>query len=316
MGGTNIRTAAVSKTGEVMLMLRGPAKAKGTAAETVENISSQVLALEDAAREAGLGRAIAIGVAVPGPLNVHTGVIYAAPHVKSWRSFPLRRNLERRLGRTVIVENDANAWALGEYWRGAARGRKDVVLLTLGTGVGGGLIIGGRLVHGRSGMAGELGHITVDANGTRCDCGAYGCLETYASASGLSNMLQQRLHLKEAGLPEKYLHDGEFSAHRMTTEARADDRVAIEIFETAGHYLGVAVASFINIFNPEMVVLGGGVAGALSLMRGPMMRAIKARAFRAAVAQTRIVRAALGPKGGVVGAAYAALNPIGPKSVQ
>ena len=103
-------------------MLRGPARAKGTAAETVENISAQVLALQDAAQRKGLGRALAIGVAVPGPLNVRTGVIYAAPHVKAWRSFPLRRNLERVLGRTVIVENDANAWALGEYWRGAARG--------------------------------------------------------------------------------------------------------------------------------------------------------------------------------------------------
>ena len=315
MGGTNIRTAAVSKNGDVLLMLRGPARAKGTAAETVDNISSQILALEDAARKAGLGRSLAIGVAVPGPLNVHTGVIYAAPHVKSWRSFPLRRNLARRLGRTVIVENDANAWALGEYWRGAARGRKDVVLLTLGTGVGGGLIIDGKLVHGRSGMAGELGHITVDANGMRCDCGAYGCLETYASASGLSNLLQERLHVKETELPPKYLHDGEFSAHKMTNEARAGDEIAREMFATAGRYLGVAVASFINIFNPEMVVIGGGVAGALPLMRPAMTREIKARAFRAAVAQTRIVKAALGPRGGVVGAAFAALNSIRPKSV-
>ncbi len=124
MGGTNIRTAAVSRAGEVLLMLRGPARAGGTAAETVENIAAQVLALEAAAVDAGLGRAVATGVAVPGPLNVRSGVVYAAPHVKSWRTFPLRRNLERRLRRTVVVENDANAWALGEYWRGAARGKK------------------------------------------------------------------------------------------------------------------------------------------------------------------------------------------------
>jgi len=315
MGGTNIRTAAVSRTGEVMLMLRGPAKAKGTAAETVENISRQVLALEDAASKSGLRRAIAIGVAVPGPLNVRTGVIYAAPHVKSWRGFPLRRNLERRLGQTVIVENDANAWALGEYWRGAARGRKDVVLLTLGTGVGGGLIVGGNLVHGKSGMAAELGHITVDSNGMRCDCGAYGCLETYASASGLSNLIQKRLRLKESKLPPQYLHDGEFSARKLMIQARAGDRVAVEILATAGHFLGVAVASFINIFNPEMVVIGGGVAGALPLMRPAMLREIRARAFSAAVAQTKIVKAALGPLGGVVGAAFAALNSIAAKSV-
>ena len=309
MGGTNIRTAAVSKTGEVLLMLRGPAHAKGSARETVANICAQVLGLEDAARRRGLGRAIAIGVAVPGPLNVRTGVIYAAPHVKAWRSFPLRRELERVLKRSVIVENDANAWALGEYWRGAARGRKNVVLLTLGTGVGGGLIVDGKIVHGRSGMAAELGHVTVEPNGMPCDCGNHGCLEAYASASGLCGLLKKRLKLEEFALPAKYLDSGgEFSARKMTNAARVGDRVAIEIFETAGRYLGIAVASFINIFNPEMVVIGGGVAGALSLMRASMSRETKARAFKAAVGQTRIVKAALGAGGGVVGAAFAALN--------
>ncbi|HXN85414.1 MAG TPA: ROK family protein [Candidatus Binataceae bacterium] len=309
MGGTNIRTAAVSKNGEVLLMLRGPAQAKGTARETVTNICAQILALEDRARRHGLGRAIAIGVAVPGPLNVLTGVIYAAPHVKAWRSFPLRRNLEHVLKRSVTVENDANAWALGEYWRGAARGRKNVVLLTLGTGVGGGLIVDGNLVHGRSGMAAELGHVTVEPNGMPCDCGNRGCLEAYASASGLCGLLKQRLQLDESPLPAKYLdRGGEFSARKMSSAARVGDRIASEIFETAGRYLGIAIASFINTFNPEMVVIGGGVAGAFSLMRPAMISEVKARAFRAAVGQTRIVKAALGAEGGVVGAAFAALR--------
>jgi len=309
MGGTNIRTAAVSKNGEVLLVLRAPARAKGTAAETVANISTQVLALQDAARRKGLGRALAIGVAVPGPLNVRTGVVYAAPHVKAWRSFTLRRNLERVLKRTVIVENDANAWTLGEYWRGAARGCKNVVLLTLGTGIGGGLIVDGKLVHGRSGMAAELGHVCVEEEGMPCDCGARGCLEAYASASGLCGLLKQRLYVEESELPAQYLdRGGEFSARGLTRAARGGDTLAIEMFEVAGRYLGIAIASFINTFNPEKVVIGGGVAGALSLMRRAMMREVKARAFAAAVAQTRIVKAALGPEGGVVGAAFAAMN--------
>lgn len=312
MGGTNIRTAAVSRSGEVLMMLRGPARAGGTAAETVQNIAAQVLALEAAAASKGLGRAIATGVAVPGPLNVRTGVVYAAPHVKAWRTFPLRRNLERRLRRTVVVENDANAWALGEFWRGAARGKKDVVLLTLGTGVGGGLIVGGRIVHGRSGMAGELGHIAVEPGGMRCDCGTSGCLEAYASASGIRGLMQQRLGLASGtGLSGKYLDSGgEFSVRRMTAEARRGDAVAAEVFEISGRYLGVAIASLLNIFNPEMVVIGGGVAGALQFMRAAMMREIRARAFAAAVTQARIVKAALGPAGGVVGAAFAAMDGI------
>jgi glucokinase len=309
MGGTNIRTGAVSKDGKVMLMLRAPARARGSAAETVANISAQVLAIQDAARRKGMGRALAIGVAVPGPLNVRTGVVYAAPHVKAWRSFPLRRNLERVLGRGVIVENDANAWALGEYWRGAARGCKNVVLLTLGTGIGGGLIVDSKIVRGRTGMAAELGHVCVEPDGMPCDCGAHGCLEAYASASGLCGLLKQRLRVQESQLPAQYLdRGGEFSARGLTGAARKGDPIAIELFEIAGRYLGIAIAAFINIFNPEMVVIGGGVAGALSLMRRAMMREVKARAFRAAVAQTRIVKAALGPEGGVVGAAFAAIR--------
>jgi glucokinase len=309
MGGTNIRTAAVSRDGKVLLMLRAPARAKGTAIETVENIAAQVFALQDAAHRKGLGRALAIGVSVPGPLNVSTGVVYAAPHVKAWRSFPLRRHLERRLKRTVIVENDANAWTLGEYWRGAARGCKNVVLLTLGTGIGGGLIVDGKIVHGRTGMAAELGHVGVEADGMPCDCGSRGCLEAYASASGLCGLLKGRLGVEESGLPAKYLdHGGEFSARGMTWAARAGDPLAIEMFEVAGRYLGIALASFINTFNPEKIVIGGGVAGALSLMRHAIMREVKARAFAEAVAQTRIVKAALGPEWGVVGAAFAAVH--------
>jgi glucokinase len=309
MGGTNIRTAAVSKSGEVLLMLRAPANAKATAAETVANISAQVLALQDAAGRKGLGEARAIGVAVPGALNVRTGVVYAAPHVKAWRSFPLRRNLERVLKRTVIVENDANAWTLGEYWRGAARGCKTVVLLTLGTGIGGGLIVDGKLVHGRSGMAGELGHVFVEADGMPCDCGARGCLEAYASASGLRGLLQRRMGVEVSELPVMYRdRRGDFSARSLARAARCGDPVAIEMFEVAGRYLGVAIASFVNTFNPERVVIGGGVSGALPLMRRPMIREVKARAFKSAVAQAQIVRAALGAQGGVVGAAFAAMQ--------
>ena len=309
MGGTNIRTAAVSREGKVLLMLRAPARADSSAIETVENIATQVLALQDAARREGLGRAIASGIAVPGPLNVSTGVVYAAPHVKAWRSFPLRRHLERRLGRRVVLENDANAWALGEYWRGAARGCKNVVLLTLGTGIGGGLVVDGKLVHGRTGMAAELGHVGVEADGMPCDCGSRGCLEAYASASGLRGLLTRRLRSEESSLPAKYLdREGAFSARALTREARRGDPIAREMFDLAGRHLGVALASFINTFNPELIVIGGGVAAALPLMRRTMMREVKARAFAEAVRQTRIVKAALGSKGGVVGAAFAAIT--------
>lgn len=311
MGGTNIRCAAVSAAGQVLLMERGPSNASRRATDVAENIASQLLHLLDTARERGLGSPRAIGVAVPGPLDVYTGIVKAAPHVAAWRGYPLRSKLETLIGRSIVLENDANAWALGEFWRGAARGRREVVLLTLGTGVGGGLIIDGKLVHGRSGMAGELGHVTVEPDGPRCDCGARGCLEAYASASGLRGLFEQRLRrLGRARLPAAILDaEGNFSVRGLSAKARAGDRIALETFAIAGHYLGIAVASFLNIFNPELVVIGGGVAGALPYMRNTMLAQVRERAFSAISAQVKIVHAALGEHGGVVGAAYAALHP-------
>ena len=311
MGGTNIRCAAVSATGEVLLIEHGPSLASRQAAAVAENIAAQTLHLLDTARRRGLGSPRAIGVAVPGPLNVFTGTVMQAPHVASWRGYPLRDKLENLIGRKIVLDNDANAWALGEFWRGAARGRRDVVLLTLGTGVGGGIIVGGKLVHGRSGMAGELGHVTVNPDGPRCDCGSHGCLESYASASGLRGLVEERLGLPPGTpLPAQIVDsEGNFSVRGLSAQARRGDQLALDSFATAGYYLGIAIASFMNAFNPDLVVLGGGVAGALPYMRKTMVEQVHARAFTAMARDAKIVRAALGPRGGVVGAAYAALHP-------
>jgi glucokinase len=311
MGGTNIRSAAVSIAGDAILMEHGPSLASRRAGAVAENIAAQVGHLLDTARRRGLGSPRGIGVAVPGPLNVHTGTVMQAPHVAAWHAYRLRNKLEAILGRKVVVDNDANAWALGEYWRGAARGRRDVVLLTLGTGVGGGLIVGGKLIYGRSGMAGELGHVTVEPNGPRCDCGSHGCLESYASASGLRGLVEQRLALPPGTpLPPEIVDaEGNFSVRGLSAQARRGDKIALEAFATAGYYLGIAIASFINAFNPELVVIGGGVAGALPYMRKTMAAQVRERAFTAMARDSRIVRAALSPRGGVVGAAYVALHP-------
>jgi glucokinase len=310
MGGTNIRCAAVSPSGKVLLLQRGPSRADTAAPAVADNIVRQVRALIEAARRRGMGAPRAIGIAVPGPLNVYTGMVMAAPHVAAWRAFPLRDRLEAALGRRVVIENDANAWALGEFWRGAARGHRDVVLLTLGTGVGGGLIVDGKIVHGRSGMAAELGHVAVEPDGIPCDCGARGCLESYASASGMRRLIEEQLGRRRR-FPSRYLDEnGEFSVRGLTRAAREGDQLALRTLEIAGRCLGVAVASFLNIFNPDLVVVGGGVAGAFSFMRRAMAAQVRARAFTVIAAEARIVRAALGPTGGVVGAAYAAMHPV------
>jgi glucokinase len=309
MGGTNIRTAAVSTRGEVIMMNRAPSLATRDGPTVAENIAAQIRELiADAARR-GIGAPRAICAAVPGPLNPFTGTVMAAPHVAAWRGFALRDHLEAALGARVEIENDANAWALGEFWRGAARGRRDVVLLTLGTGVGGGVIAAGALLRGRSGMAAELGHVTVEPDGIECDCGARGCLESYASASGLRRMIERRTAPRS--IPGAMLDaSGEFSVRALTTLARRGDKVARTALATAGRYLGIAIAGFLNSFNPELVVIGGGVAGAMPWMRAAMMAEVRARAFSVVRADAAIVRAALGPRGGVVGAAWAALHPV------
>jgi glucokinase len=308
MGGTNIRCGAVSRSGDVLLLRRGPAHAMSGADAVIANICANVQAVERGARRLGLGRARGIGVAVPGPLDLRTGTVTATPHVSAWRSFPLRARLERELRRPVTIENDANAWALGEFWRGAARDRRNVVLLTLGTGVGGGLIVDGRIVHGAAGMAGELGHVTVEPEGLRCDCGARGCLEAYASASGIRHLIESRIRGRHT-MPARFRdRDGNFAVKALAQAAGSGSTLARRVLALAGRYLGIAVASFVNIFNPELVVIGGGVAGALPWMRVPMMREVKARAFAAALSSTRIIRAGLGERAGVVGAAYAAIN--------
>jgi glucokinase len=308
MGGTNLRCGAVSPAGEVLLIRRAPAYAMSAADAVVANLAANVEAVVREASRRGLGAVHGVGVAVPGPLDLDTGTVTATPHVSAWRSFPLRARLAHVLHRPVALENDANAWALGEFWRGAAQGRREVVLLTLGTGVGGGLIVDGRIVHGIAGMAGELGHVTVEPDGVRCDCGARGCLEAYASASGIRQLIALRLR-KGAPMPARFLDsDGNFAVRRVADAARNGNALARSVLETAGKYLGIAIASFVNVFNPELVVIGGGVAGALPLMKAPMMREVRARAFDAALKKTRIVRAGLGEHAGVVGAAYAAMT--------
>ncbi len=223
MGGTNIRTAAVSRAGEVLLMLRAPARAEGSAVETVENIATQVLALQDAARSRGpRARARHRRRGAGSTQCAHGRRLCRAAREGVAKFSACGVIWSDVLERPVIVENDANAWTLGEYWRGAARGCKNVVLLTLGTGIGGGLIVDGKIVHGRSGMAAELGHVCVEADGMPCDCGSHGCLEAYASASGLCGLLKQRLGCRGIATPGEVSAIAAASSRRAGSPARRD----------------------------------------------------------------------------------------------
>jgi glucokinase len=210
----------------------------------------------------------------------------------------------------VYIENDANAATLGEGWVGAARGKRDFLMLTLGTGVGGGVVSGGKLIEGATGMAGELGHVVVEMGGPRCNCGGRGCIETFASATGIKRMLRERL--RGEGPARAYTDErGELDVACVHRAAEAGDRIARDTLRRAGSYLGVAVAGFINVFNPELVVIGGGVAKAWDFLIPAAKREIARQAFRRPARLAKIRPATLGESAGWLGAAYVAWRGLG-----
>lgn len=278
LGGTNLRIAAVDENGTLLEKLTtGTKVALGRDAVIKEMVAAiQEVTNKFSPREKLLG----VGIGVPGIIDQSTGMLRESPNLPGWDDYPVRNEIERRLGAPVYLENDANVAALGEAWLGAAKGIDDVCMITLGTGVGGGLVMKGRIWTGMTGMAGELGHITIDPTGPRCNCGNYGCAEQYASATAVMKMARQAI---ESGLaPElKRASDGshEFGAATIFNLATRGDEVARGIYRKAGWALGILLADLINALNLEMYVIGGGVSGAWEAFAPAMFDEISRRSF-------------------------------------
>lgn len=296
VGGTNMRTALLNVKGEVLKSLKRPALAhKGREAL----IKRLVQMFQDTLREGGVDirKIRGVGVGFPGPLDTERGIVFNPPNLKGWQEVYLRDILEQEMGRPVALENDANAAALGEYWKGAGRGTRSLVCLTLGTGVGGGVVLEGRVWHGDKGIAGEIGHMTLVKNGRRCGCGNRGCLETYSSASGIITTMKgllERHHIK----PKEAI-----TLERMGKWARAGDSLTRRAIRETGVNLGIGIANVANLLNPEMIVLSGGVTNLGEYLFGPLREEVRKRALPKAVEGLRIVRAELGDNAGVIGAA-------------
>lgn len=240
------------------------------------------------------GRFAGVGIGVPGFILIDKGIIVGSNNLAFLEGFALRDDIERRLGAPVILENDANSAALGESWIGAGQDVDDLVLLTLGTGIGGGIIYGNRVMHGREGMAGELGHITVVPNGNPCGCGNVGCLEKHASATAISCL---------ADLMRVTPHPNP-SAEEIFKLAAAGDWKAQQIFRSMGEALGVALAMLINTFNFPLFLLSGGPLPAWDYFAPAMIDEVKRRSFTYRNTKTRIEKAKLGNQAGLFGAAY------------
>jgi glucokinase len=269
--------------------LAGSAPIEAGPDAAVADIAQSVEALR---KRRGRDDLAGIGIGVPGFIRMETGVIAGWANAASFNGYPIRDEIERRLGTKVILENDANSAALGEKWMGAGRGVDDLVLLTLGTGVGGGIISGGRILHGYLGMAAELGHITVVPNGNPCGCGNRGCLEKHASATAIGAM--GRLMNLGAGITSEEVYK---------LAAAGNDR-ALTIFRSMGEALGIALANLINIFNFPLYLLSGGPIPAWEFFAPSMLAETERRSFTYRSAPTRIEPAKLGNEAGLYGAAY------------
>ncbi len=289
LGGTNLRAAAVDRNGKMLDKVQGRTQYSEGREAIIHDMVDAIRVMRDRFGKENLA---GIGIGVPGFISLQYGVIKNCNNISSLENFPIRDEIGRRLETTVILENDANAAALGEKWIGAGRDVNDLVMLTLGTGVGGAIISGGKVLRGVNGMAGELGHITIVPNGNPCGCGNRGCVEKHASATAIIAMA------KLLGLGDN-----------MTAKAVYDLAIngnpkAQMIFTSMGESLGIVLAMLINAFNFPLYLVAGGVIGGWDLFAPAMLEETSRRSFTYRLTQTRVERAQLGNEAGLYGAAY------------
>ena len=305
LGGTTLKGALVNASGEMLHEIRLDTEQQSSKA-LLNQIISAASGLRDHERAAG--RTAAIGIGIPGLVNRKTNRIEVMPNLPNLSGINIIEEIAREVKLPVTLDNDANAAAYAELQVGAARTRRDVFFVTLGTGIGSGLIINGRIFRGAAGFAGEFGHMTIDPEGIECACGNIGCLETIASGPNIVRRTRERLYrdrtssLSRLAIPR----DREFTAEDIARAARESDEMAQLMMERTGMFLGIALAAVINLLNVEMVVMGGGVMEAGDLILKPTIKETRRRAFPPSFDSCDIVIAELGPQAGMIGTALLA----------
>ncbi len=309
LGGTNIVAGALAEDGSDLLALRSePTRADQGADAVVDRMARMIEAvIAETMAQTGAKRddVIGIGVGSPGPLDRERGIVVTTPNL-GWTNFPLRDAIQERTRLPVRIDNDANCATLGEWWLGAARGANNVIGMTIGTGIGGGIIIGGRLYHGASDVAGEIGHATIDITGRRCKCGNYGCLEAYASGPSIADRAREAVSGDDNAMMIRMAggDPGRITAATVYEAAKKGDDTALDVVRETSRFLGAGIANLLNIFNPDVVVIAGGVTQAGDTLFAPLRREVRKRAFKPAVEACQIVPGVL-TAAGVVGAVAA-----------
>ena len=301
LGGTQIRAALADAQGEIIQRVSRPTMAD-------EGLEAVLGRIEESIRQvlpADIGQVSAVGVAAPGPLDPWRGIVREAPNLPGWENVPLKDLMEAEFGLPVVVGNDANLAALAEQRFGAGQGVADLIYITVSTGIGGGVIVDNKLLLGAQGLAGEVGHQTVEAHGPRCKCGNIGCLEALAAGPAIARRAREFVKTG-IGTAIADLVGGDLdkiTAKVVNQAAQAGDPIAIELFRQAGFYIGVGIVNLLHIFNPSLIVIGGSVTKAGDLLFEPIRATVRQRAMASYYWEnTPIVPATLGDDVALLGA--------------
>lgn len=308
LGGTKILTAVAGSDGEITAREKQPTEASKGTDTVMDNVEDTINKVMEKAelQKADIKN---IGVGSPGPLNTKEGIIYESANFP-WENVPFVKLLEEKTGLPVKLENDANAAALGETLFGAGRDVDHLIYITISTGIGSGIIINRKIYHGMNDGAGEAGHMIIEPDGPLCGCGKYGCLEALASGTAIGRMGQAVVNLGHSQIMEQ-LSNGNLNkidAHLVARAAYKGDKYARNIYKKAGYYLGIGFANLVSLFNPEMLVLGGGVMKAEELFMDSMRTSLEERAIPSSLKNMKICRAELGSDTGVKGAVAVAMR--------
>lgn len=299
VGATHILALLTDLQARPVVRLEGPFEVEEGPETGLEHI---VELIEQALEKAGVGmeRVVGVGVGVPGPLDFGTGKTIFPPIMPGWHDIPLRERLQKRLGKPVHLDNDANLGAIAEYWWGAGRGAHNVAFVKVGTGIGCGLILEGHIYRGEIGSAGEIGHAVIDEDGPPCRCGSTGCLEAMASAPAIVQAFREASTRTD--------QPAAITIADLIAAARDGDTTARRIFALAGRRIGTALTSLVNILNPGIIVIGGGVARAGAFFLEPLRETVRRCALPVAASSTRVVESKLGPEAVAIGAVTAILQ--------
>jgi glucokinase len=312
LGGSKILTAIVNPRGEILSSdesITPATKGRETVIQSILDSTHRVLKKASVA----ISEICAIGVGAAGISNPEIGILFTSPNLPGLRNVPLRDIMQERLGKKTFLINDANAAALGEFYFGAARGVRNFIYITLSTGIGGGIVIDGKIYTGAIGAAGEVGHMTIDDNGPICNCGNRGCWETLASGTALAREAKHRI---KEGIRTSILKYADDDIEKVTAQvvhnaAKQGDSLAKELIAQTGYYVGVGLVNLINILSPELIVIGGGLSNIGDMLLKPAFKTARERAYKEVFQAVRFASAELGRNSGVLGAAAFALQGMG-----